>query len=479
MSKIWIQQFTSGLDTRRLMESAPAGSLFKAVNCHINRGGELEQRADFVEVADLGSSICGMAKDKDGLVFYGGTDAILGLPPGSKYQQLSDLNGSTPETITSWAVYKGKVFLTCKFADGNSFMFYDGELIDDPQAPPFLEGSTNPSAVLVAAEKVFVAAGSTLFFSAVSDATTFSRGEDAEGNPIGVGAGFIDMSTHSTGATEITALATYQDKVAVISPSDIQFWTFDPDPDISARGQIMGNTGTSHQRSLLPYGSADVFYLDQNGIKSLRVRDSSGAAGSEDVGSPIDDIVIPAARNARVVTAAEPKDGRLWFCIGDRIFVLSLYSGSGVSAWSEYRAEFQVDEIIPVEDRLWLLSNDGRVFVYGGQGDTYQYSADVSAEVWTPFMDTGTPSMLKKVEGLDAALRGEWEVRVALELLQPDSSDYVAVLDQTTYSTGRVSMQGQCTHASMRFKSLAPLSAVSPARLSSATLHFERTPEEE
>ena len=49
MGTIWVREFTGGLDVRRLPETSPGGTLMRGLDCHITRGGEVEQRAVFAE----------------------------------------------------------------------------------------------------------------------------------------------------------------------------------------------------------------------------------------------------------------------------------------------------------------------------------------------------------------------------------------------------------------------------------------------
>ena len=71
MGTIWVREFTGGLDARRLPETSAGGTLIRAKDCHINRGGEVEQRADFLKLysAPLNATV-GLAADRNGLVVF-------------------------------------------------------------------------------------------------------------------------------------------------------------------------------------------------------------------------------------------------------------------------------------------------------------------------------------------------------------------------------------------------------------------------
>lgn len=479
MGTIWVREFTGGLDARRVAETSPGGTLIRAVDGHINRGGEFEQRADFVEHWTAPPNTCvGFAATPTGRVVFGHLPTPpAGLPSDISYQQLEHPTGEALVNVPFFTLFKGKVQAVGEFADGSRYMFYDGARVTDASAPPNLSGSENPTALLTFQQKVYSAAGPVLYFSAVGDSTDFGAGA-------GVGDGFIDMSTHANGAENLTGVVRYYEYVAVFASRVIQIWFFDPDPALSRQSQVLNNTGTIAPRSVTQFGDGDVFYLDRDGVRSLRARDSSNSAATTDIGSPIDPLVISALETSapgvaeKAIGLIEPRDGRFWLSIGDTIYVFSFFSSSKVSAWTQYKPGFVVDHMFVSDDRVWLRSGD-KFYVYGGTGDTYQYSENVNAEAWLPYLDANAPTRSKHVNGIDAAVRGEWEVRLGMDLTNLAASDVMARITETTYNLNRIAAQGDGTHLSLRFKCLAPPSPSRPAVLSAAVIHHDLDAEED
>jgi hypothetical protein len=431
MGTIWVREFTGGLDVRKLPETSAGGTLMRATNGHLTRGGEFEQRADFVEAYTLPAGLTkGLAATADGLVVFGHQTAPA-LPADIGYRRLEHPSGEALDRVLYNTLYRGEVQSVGRFADGSRYVFAGNTRITDTAAPPNAAGSGTPSVLLTQVEKLFIGSSENLFFSAVGDNLDFGSGA-------GAGEGFIVMSTHADGAEDIKGLARYDNFTAVFARRTVQIWFFDPDPTLSRQNQVLSNTGTLSSRAVTQFGDGDVFYLDLSGIRSLRARDSSNSAATTDIGSAIDPLVLEQMNAvgddavSQAIGVIEPTDGRFWLAIKDRIFVFSYFTASRISAWTEYRPGFDVDDMVVFNDRVWIRSGD-TVYVYGGlPGEAYQYSDDTVAEAWLPYLDADEPFRLKHFDGVDVACRGTWSVALAMDPNDPKAEDRVAVVDRTT-----------------------------------------------
>lgn len=471
MGTIWIREFSGGLDTRKLPETTPGGALIRARDCHINRGGEVEQRADFILHTTLPDGTVGFAATPDSLVVFGHqVSPPAGMPAGIAYQQLAHPSGEALVDVPYWHRYRGKVQAVGEFVDGSRYLFADGARITDSNAPPNLSGSGAPVALLTHAQKLYAIAGSGLYFSAVADNTDFGDG-------VGAGDGFKDLSTHAYNSEELTAIALYDQYVAVFARKVVQIWVLDPDDALDQLAQTLVNTGSLAPRAVTQFGDGDLFYLSQTGVRSLRARDSSNTAATTDIGSPIDillrDVLDTASASAiyRAIGVIEPRDGRYWLAINDTIYVFSFFSQSKVSAWSEYRPGFPIDHMFEFNDRIWIRSGNA-IYVYGSVTGPFQYSDTVTPEVWLPYLDGDDPTRAKTITGVDAALRGTWEVRIGMDVNDDTASDRIAVISRTTYNDEGIDAVGEATHISPRFIGRAPESATKPAKLASAVIHY-------
>lgn len=133
MGTIWLKDFKGGLDTRRMPETLPGGSLILGRDGHVNRGGEFEQRAAFVEEYELPDGTVGLGNDRAGLYVFG-SDAAPTMPRGVTYQRLQHPDATTPIfRILSVELFAGKVYVIAEFNDGTIHHFENGTRVTDWQ----------------------------------------------------------------------------------------------------------------------------------------------------------------------------------------------------------------------------------------------------------------------------------------------------------------------------------------------------------
>lgn len=692
MAEIWVKEFTGGLDTRRMPETSPGGTLIQASDGHITSGGEFEKRAAFVPTYELLPGTVGMAYTRTGIVVFGSDAAPVGLPTGVTYQRLQHPNGTSRLlSVPSFDLYKGLIYAVGIFSDGSRQHYYDGVHVDDwfdgraramfqvtaggPQAAVAATGSFTitggsagagneissvtidgvtvtsgavahtggnaATATAVAADinsatstpdYTAAAVGNIVYITAatagaasngfavvatvggdatVADATALAGGADAGtstlisltvdgidilfssvewagsnaataaaiadainsaatspeydaisngdqvviladvagaaangrsvviGTSLGfgvtpgsgiamaggvdlegtfepgtfvrtikskmysvsgpdmhfsgiqqptkwttdsVGAGFVDMSSESSGSEELVALARYQDSVAVFAATLIQIWYVDPDPTLNKQSQSLNNTGTAFPRSVTQFGDNDLFYLDESGLRSLRARDSSNAASTTDIGVPVDGLVKAAVKDLsvddrqNVIGLIEPRDGRFWLIIGGEIFVFSFFSGAKVSAWSKYNTvdasgdAFTPTDAVVFNRHVWLRAAD-TIYCYGGAGNDPVYdSTEAVAQI--PYLDGDAPWQPKHFEGVDLAAQGAWKIYAATNPNNIEAQDKIGVfanvVSDTTYGDARIPGAGQSTHFSLIFKSQGD----GYAKLGACVIHF-------
>ncbi|WP_224613245.1 hypothetical protein [Mesorhizobium sp. ESP7-2] len=323
--------------------------------------------------------------------------------------------------------------------------------------------------------KVYSTSGPNMHFSGIKIPTGWTTDN--------VGAGFIDMSSESSGSEQLTSLAKYQDSVAVFAETVIQIWYVDPDPSLNRQSQVLNNTGTGSPKSVTQFGDNDLFYLNESGLRSLRARDASNAASTTDIGVPVDTLItsvlsgMSSDQRQNIIGLIEPRDGRFWLIMGDRIFVFSFFSGSKVSAWSEYFPGFTVDEAVVFGRRVYLRSGN-TIYVYGGLGNDLTYDA-TEAVAQIPYLDADEPWKAKDLTGIDAAAQGEWKIFVAMNPNNLEAQDAVGtiadVIADTTFNEGRIPASGKSTHFSLIFKSQND----GYAKLGSCVIHFEANGDED
>lgn len=269
------------------------------------------------------------------------------------------------------------------------------------------------------------------------------------------GAGFLNVSNDTEGSEPLVGAGTFVNLGAVFSRRNCRIYNMDADAQNIAIAQPVDNTGALSSRSILSYGTTDLFYLDETGIRSLKARDSSGAAFVNDIGVAIDTFVreqlnsIPYSLVQRACAVVEPIDGRYWIAIGNRIYVLSYFPGSQISAWTYFEPGFQIDDFARCYNQLYIRSGDS-VYLYGGTtGLVYPNAGETPAVVELPFASTQPPTFVGVV-GYDMAATNTWQVDL---LLNPDNEaavTRVGQIDGITYTEDDAAVPGRTTHIAVK-----------------------------
>ena len=312
--------------------------------------------------------------------------------------------------------------------------------------------------------KIYSLVSSLLYFCASNNPTSWGSG---------IGAGFVNLSNHAAGSEELTSIEVYNQFLAVFSRSVIQTWHVESDDANNIQNQVLYNTGTSSPDSVTSFGDADVFYLSDTGVRSLRARDSSNAAAVSDVGTAIDSYITDHMASLSeqevkdAVAVIEPKDGRYFLALDGRIYVFSYFPGSKVSAWSTYETGFTVSSFTTLKGRLYARSGDS-IYLYGGTDNaTYDTSR---VEVQLPFYDGGKPATKKELKGVDISSVNNWDVNI---LVNPnDLNDYVRVgdLSGVTYMDENAAAVGISSH----FAPNMVCETDGPAKISNVAMHFTK-----
>ena len=275
----------------------------------------------------------------------------------------------------------------------------------------------------------------------------------------------------------LTSLEIYYDKLSIFSTEAAQIWAMDTDPLQNNARPVCAARAPSTPSGALQYGSGDVLYLSQTGIRSIKARDASNSGAVSDIGSPIDfeiqniwtqrggsDISRPRRRSL------EPIVGRFWMIFPDQIFVLSYFPGPKITAWSATRCRSTSSTPSPVAGTfsfrqrsslcLWRLDRR-RVRQHGRR----------SAPALSGHEETGPQQVF---EALDMTRPGLVAGRNSFDYSQPDVEETLGTFSSPTWRTGRAAFTGDSTHFSLRFYT----TGTGPATLSNAAVHYEMADDE-
>jgi hypothetical protein len=128
-----IKNFAPGLDTRKSLLTSLPGTLATLQDMHVNQGGELEKRKAYVATAASFANTFGAQPTPNGIMVFGSQPAgNFTLPAGYVYQQLIHPDAATAMTsVVSSTLYGDYPLVVAQFADGYSFVFYNGLLVAD------------------------------------------------------------------------------------------------------------------------------------------------------------------------------------------------------------------------------------------------------------------------------------------------------------------------------------------------------------
>ena len=295
--------------------------------------------------------------------------------------------------------------------------------------------------------KLYSTTADIIYFSALNIPTQWGSG---------IGSGFISISSGDSGSDELTALEAYQNFMAIFAREAIQIYFMDPDPLQNAQIQTLRKTGTRSPRAVAAFGSNDVFYLSDSGVRSIRARDSSNAAYVNDVGTAIDTVLLEFLGTltddqiADAVAVLEPESDRYWLAVGDRVWVFSYFPGGKISAWSWYEPGFVISDFARAGGRLYARSGD-TVYLYGGDDNaTYPDDGETTYRVALPFLTANKPGTRKNFLGFDLACSGTWLVEFLVDPKADDDGERIALeigtFTGTTYYDLREAALGDFTH---------------------------------
>jgi hypothetical protein len=466
MASYEITDFKNGMDLRKMYATAPAGSLRLLRNAVINSGAEVEKRAGFPLWGAVPSTSIGLLS-KNGIpyVIVNGASGIVDGDMTTKTVGVISLpfptGGVTIDYVADWDLFNDHFYIVLQGTNNVSYHYYNQLKVTDAMA--------TSDFVRTYGSKMYGLDGRILRFSAINDPTKWTppaSGTTADGS------GYIDLSAQDADSTTLVGMEVYYGQMAIFSALSTQFWTLDPDPQQNKFNQLLRNTGLVARHCVTQYGSGDVMYLSPFGLRSLRLQSLSQVAGSTDIGTPIDKVLrpliwsmgVPWFRTARLLI--EPRVGRLWLVLPDRIYVLSTYQEPTITAWSVFDVPFTISDSVIADPYVMLRGADNNIYWYGGAThDQYDTS---QAEVILPCLPLDTPNMMKMFQGFDVACAGTWQFSAGLDPNNDTVEELVATLTNSTFLNGEMRMPGWGTHISLRLRT----TDASAATLGRILIHY-------
>lgn len=326
--------------------------------------------------------------------------------------------------------------------------------------------------------KVYILAGSTVYFSGENSPTVFNDPEQPFGN------GFVNLLNQASTPEDMVAAVPFQGRLAFLSRNTTQIWSVPTDPNNWERLQVLENVGCIAKASIRALGDLDALFLSDTGIRSLRARETTLNAYSEDLGSPIDPILQPliAANQTDAANAlgiVEPTTGSYWLFFKDTIYVLSYYPTSKVIAWSTYEpkdntgATFVPSKFVVYKGQLYARGSGAtanKVYQYGGSNRITYDSTVLSFEL--PWLDLKTPGTMKTGTAINVACTGTWAVAIGMDPISGVLESPVYLKSNSSFDIGIVAMSSYGSHFKCSASSQGTLTST-PIKFSSLVFHYD------
>lgn len=403
---------------RRGASISDANRLRNASNVYITTGRTLQKRPCLKKVALLEAGTVGLKSGNGVLNTFFGTGSVTHANTLFKANFVQH-PGITPipTKVHFGEVFNGFLYVAVEYSDSTIKHHYlDGTLpthIVDINCP-------NTKEVLKQQSKIYAKGTEVVRYCATNLPRNWTAASDA---------GFLPTGIQAIGSTTCTGLGQFgKNKMVVFSSDGIQVWTVDPNPSLNNLDSIIANIGTRYSKSPIGFGG-DLFFLADTGFRSITVSSQTDNLRDIDIGSAIDDLVIPT-----LSTTSDPISvfyaglGQFWNINGNTVWVYSFSRTGKLSAWSKFTLPVTTNDTAVLNGNLYIRSGD-TVYVM----DRSTYSDDGSVPTVTiefPFLDFKTPGVLKQITGVDSVGIGT----ATLEL------KYLAMVNgvPTEFRTGQV-----------------------------------------
>lgn len=174
------------------------------------------------------------------------------------------------------------------------------------------EKCPNTKVVCIINSKVFAADGDIVRFCATANPLDWTSSNDA---------GYLPTGLQQANANDMAVLYPYRGNLCAWNANCFQMWQTDPDPAQMALLDQMDGIGSSHPLAARAVGN-ELYFLANQGIRSVGIANAAQNLQAGDVGMPIDVLVQAAMVQAAIdgkkaISTYWPGMGQYWLCFGD------------------------------------------------------------------------------------------------------------------------------------------------------------------
>lgn len=411
-----------GLNTQESGITLNSGFALEATNCIIDKFGRIGSRKGWTKLN--GTAFTGQVRSiaeytkTDGTleILYAANSRLFRLEDNGTSTELTDADGADI-TITAddWQIipYNNKAVFV---QQDHTMVYYDGTN-DNYNEFSSAPGSTTPSCGASCFNRVWVADNNIVYWSKILEPQSFS----------GTGSGFIDMREIFGEDDTVTAITSYNNRLAIFGRRNIALFSGAEDPtstDFQMIDHIKG-IGCTARDSVQNVGT-DVVFLSADGVRTI-------GRTIQEVSSPIGD-VSKNVRDEVVQFATGESEFRIKsvFSQENAFYLLTLQS-TGYTYCFDMRAALQDGSrrvtrwtTVPSaycvrKNEDLLLGHDGYVAKYAGfsdNGNTYRIL------YYTNYFDFGNATLESILKKVRLAILGSTNQNCALKWAFDYDTDY-------------------------------------------------------
>lgn len=285
----------------------------------------------------------------------------------------------------------------------------DGGVTWTAQSPAITDAKCPQSKIAYAmASKVFSPYRDVTRYSTTANPRDWSTADDA---------GFLPTGQHSPESPEITNIAEFRGRGAFFTAGGVQLWTVDPDPAEMALFDNIEGIGTTFNRGALAVAN-DLYYLTPAGLRSLSIAAGAESLESGDIGSGIDQLIVPASAGPYLpIVANYPGLAQFIIAFGPDAFYLTRSRLGKVAAATRGEYPWPLEDTTQLNGQLYFRTGDDLMLVDPEAVD--DDGVEFEGVIETPALDMGSPGVSKMMVGMDIVGYGEASVSIGWDQTDP------------------------------------------------------------
>lgn len=400
MSAITYNDFGGGLDRRLPVSVQDANKLWVLRNAYVTLGKRIAKRPALAPIADGLTGTFGLEAISGRLKVFCDRGAAVTPPALVDKVELDTPAGfgaATLDRILYADLFAGYPYVVSRYTNKLTWHHY---VDTNPTTPVTDANCPQTASVTKAASRVFAIAGENVRYCAAGNPRDWTTPSDA---------GFLPAGLQADTKAATTAVGTFQESLVVFFSENAQIWNVAVDPSANVLSKRIAGVGSKAPLSLAPF-SNDLMFLSPFGLRTMTVQAQTNRIDDNDVGVPIDKLVVPDV--ATVATVTDPYEpfgvwihqlGQYWLVMDmgnySKVWAYTYSKSSKIACWSEYTFPVRITALATLDGRVFVRSIDVLYEV-----SATQYTDDkelVPVEVQMAFQDAKTPGVNKQVWGAD------------------------------------------------------------------------------